>query len=905
MTALKATDYSSYAARQMSSGRMNATLITELSSRLPLSAQDIDDLITQFTPQHHDAEYACAVALRLTRAHIMVALNEFDLTQAPTEQSLNAVTQTISRFADSAIMHAMSVARAALVEVNGDAFDDTGHVMALMVLGMGKLAGFELNVSSDIDLIFVYAHEGETVLGPGGRRTLSHSEFFDKLGRRVIKLLDDVTEHGFVFRVDMRLRPNGASGALCVSLSMLEKYLLSQARTWERFAWLKSRVINSANTNEVNATALQQLITPFVFRRYLDYDAIDALRDVHNKIRSKAELRTQNHIIDVKVGAGGIREVEFIVQLHQIIKGARQPNLQQKATLAILPELGLANLLAPEQINELTRDYVFLRHLEHRIQYLNDAQTQTLPDDKETQTKLAHAMQLSDAEALQNQLSHAMRVVAEQFAELFEPVSDTALAHNTTPQNDDDANLLAAFDTPNTLQEYLARLDTDVRIIQLPERSQKRYRQLVLRTLSVLQEQHSAPIPVEYAMRVFNFFDAVAKRSSYLALLHEYPKALAHLIELMTRSRWAADYLTAHPLLLDELLTPALHTPPDWPTVEAQLHNELAHAMVESATPDVERQMDILRETQHAQVFRLLAQELDGLWTVEQLADHLSELTDILLRQALIFCWRAFPKRHQEAPTFAIIAYGKLGGKEMGYASDLDLVFLYDDPHPDAADIYARFAQRLNNWLTAPTPAGVLFETDYRLRPNGASGLLVTSLSMFKQYQTQSAWFWEHQAITRARYCAGDATIGAWFECERREILTQPREQAKVIEEVLAMREKIQAGHPNPTELFDVKYDTGGMVDIEFCVQALVLLHSHNHPELQDNMGNIALLLRAANAGLIKLDIAEAAANAYRHYRAVQHGMRLQNIAHTRVKLSSVQTHVDAVMALSKAVWAP
>ena len=902
MTILKATDYSSYAARQLASGRMDTALIADLSTRLPLTAEDIDGLINQFTPHHHDAEHACAVALRLARAHMMLALNEFDLSQTPTADSLLAVTHTISLFADRAIMHAMTVVRTALIEVNGNALDDAGQAMPLMILGMGKLAGFELNVSSDVDLIFVYAHEGETVLTHGGRRTLSHSEFFDKLGRKLVKLLDDVTEYGFVFRVDMRLRPNGSSGPLCVSLAMLEQYFLTQARTWERFAWLKSRLINPEHEQPADALSLQQLITPFVFRRYLDYDAIDALRDVHGKIRSKAELRTQNHIIDVKVGAGGIREVEFIVQLHQIIKGARQPKLQQKATLAILPELGLANLFTPEQIAELTRDYVFLRHLEHRIQYLNDAQTQTLPDDNATLNKLAHAMQLSNADELLSQLNAAMHVVAQQFAALFEPVNDTAHAHSSRIQNDDDAQLINAFDAPNTLQEYLARLETDPRIIQLPERSQKRYRQLVLRTLSILQEQQSAPIPVEYAMRVFNFFDAVAKRSSYLALLYEYPKALAHLIELMTRSRWAADYLTAHPLLLDELLTPALHTPPDWTTVETQLHHELARAIIEPTMPDVERQMDILRETQHAQVFRLLAQELDGLWTVEQLADHLSELTDILLRQALHFCWQAFPKRHQESPSFSIIAYGKLGGKEMGYASDLDLVFLYDDPHPESADIYSRFAQRLNNWLSAPTPAGVLFETDYRLRPNGASGLLVTSLSMFKQYQEQSAWFWEHQAITRARYCAGDATIGAWFENERREILTQPRERAKVIEEILAMREKIQAGHPNPTDLFDVKYDTGGMVDIEFCVQTLVLLHSCNHPELQDNKGNIALLLRAASAGLLTANTAELAANAYRRYRAVQHDMRLQNIAHTRVPLSSVQDHVDAVMALSSAV---
>ena len=352
------------------------------------------------------------------------------------------------------------------------------------------------------------------------------------------------------------------------------------------------------------------------------------------------------------------------------------------------------------------------------------------------------------------------------------------------------------------------------------------------------------------------------------------------------------------------MLTPALHTPPNWTEVEAELQQALARAVINDNPdmPDVERQMDILRETHHAQVFRLLAQELDGLWTVEQLADHLSELTDIVLRQALYFCWRAFPKRHQETPNFAIIAYGKLGGKEMGYASDLDLVFLYDDAHPDASDIYTRFAQRLNNWLIAPTPAGILFETDYRLRPNGASGLLVSRLSMFKQYQSESAWFWEHQAITRARFCAGDAVIGAWFEHERRAILQQPRERDVVIKDIIEMKQKIKDGHPNTSTLFDVKYDTGGMVDIEFCVQALVLLNSHAHVELLENKGNIGLLHRAADAGLISQHTATEAANAYRSFRAIQHAARLQNNHDTRVQPDLVQHEVDAVQHLLREV---
>ena len=902
MPHLKSESYSNYARNQLNSGRVSETQVLELMAQLPLSIADIQTLFKANTPAHHDAETAAGVALRRTRAQVMLALMEHNLNHALNQHHLTVVTATISALADASTLHALEVCRMSLREVHGEPLRQDGTPMPLWVMGMGKLAGNELNVSSDMDLIFVFEHDGETrnTSDNPRPRLLSHGEFFERLGKRVIKLLDDVTEFGFVFRVDMRLRPNGVSGPLCVSLSMLEKYLISNARTWERFAWLKSRLMNP----DAHSHQLHNLISPFVFRRYLDYDAIDALRDVHNKIRTQANAKSsaKNNAIDIKLGAGGIREIEFIVQLYQIIKGARTPELQQKASLDVLPHLLAHGLISAEKAAQLTEYYVFLRHLEHHIQYIDDAQTQLLPTQPDTQTELAKAMHCADFDALLAHLKAGQAIVSAHFNALFE--ADKTDTSDAQPQNDDHAALIAPFKEPNALQEHLARLDNDARINHLPERSQMRYRQLVLRTLALLATQNTAPIPNEYAMRIFNFLDSVAKRSSYLALLFEYPKALAHLIKLCTRSRWAADYLTAHPILLDEMLTPALHTPPNWTEVEAELQQALARAVINDNPdmPDVERQMDILRETHHAQVFRLLAQELDGLWTVEQLADHLSELTDIVLRQALYFCWRAFPKRHQETPNFAIIAYGKLGGKEMGYASDLDLVFLYDDAHPDASDIYTRFAQRLNNWLIAPTPAGILFETDYRLRPNGASGLLVSRLSMFKQYQNESAWFWEHQAITRARFCAGDAVIGAWFEHERRAILQQPRERDVVIKDIIEMKQKIKDGHPNTSTLFDVKYDTGGMVDIEFCVQALVLLNSHAHVELLENKGNIGLLHRAADAGLISQHTATEAANAYRSFRAIQHAARLQNNHDTRVQPDLVQHEVDAVQHLLREV---
>lgn len=902
---LKCHDYSHYARRMLDAGRFSDEQITALKNRLPLSVVEITALFGEYTPDHHDAEYAAGVAMRQVRILLMLALMEYDLTNPPTDATLAVVTQSISALADAAVLHALAVCYRALVEIHGEPRSETtGESMPLWVMGMGKLSGHELNVSSDVDLVFVFEHDGETVTSasapPNVRiRHLSHSDFFDRLGKRIIKLLDDVNEFGFVFRVDMRLRPNGASGALCVSLGTLEKYLFTQARTWERFVWLKSRLINPSAASHF----LTEMVQPFVFRRYLDYDAIDSLRDVYGKIRAKAEARTAKNrdCVDIKIGSGGIREIEFSVQLPQIIKGARLPKLQTQATLAALPELAKAGLMPPETAQQLHTHYVFLRHLEHRIQYLDDAQTQQMPTNTEQRERLATAMGCADAAKLNQRLHQVQSEVSAYFNTLFTNVPPPTITTADATQNDDEASLWARFDAPQTAQEIFAQTLTNPKLSLLPERSLARYKQLVRGTAQTLVRLHpTTPIPTEWLQRVWHFLDAVSRRSSYLALLTEYPKATERLVEMLTRSRWAADYLTAHPILLDELLNiEQLHRTPDWSALAAQLNDHLQHA-----ASDVERQMDILRETHHAHVFRLLAQELDGLWTVEQLADHMSDLTDVLLQAALNHCWQAFNKKHRNQPKFALIAYGKLGGKEMGYASDLDLVFIYDDEggrDQEAPMVYGRFAQRLDNWLTAATGAGVLFETDYRLRPNGDSGLLVVSTKMFEQYQTQSAWFWEHQALTRARYCAGDTKVGAWFEQSRRRVLAQPREPQTVRDEITAMRNKLQAGHPNPSELFDLKYDTGGMVDIEFCVQALILMHAVQSPELLDNKGNIALLERAEHAGLISSGLGSRCADAYREYRRQQHQARLQN-EKARVERSTVTEWIDAVNRLREEV---
>ncbi|MCD6042431.1 MAG: glnE, partial [Burkholderiales bacterium] len=407
----------------------------------------------------------------------------------------------------------------------------------------------------------------------------------------------------------------------------------------------------------------------------------------------------------------------------------------------------------------------------------------------------------------------------------------------------------------------------------------------------------STPDPESTLARGIDLVEAIASRAAYLALLAEHPEALERVARIIGASSWAAEYLTRHPLLLDELLDDRLlYAAMDLESVGRNLRGQLA-----AAEADTERRMNVLREAHQAQVFRLLAQDLAGLLTVERLADHLSALADLMLETCIEEVWRDLRGRHREKPAFAVVGYGKLGGKELGYASDLDIIFLYDDAHEQAAEIYARLAQRLNTWLSSRTSSGMLFETDLQLRPSGASGLLVSPVAAFERYQEESAWVWEHQALTRARYCAGDKAVGAAFEAIRQKVLTRKRELAALKDDILAMREKLHAAHPNKSGRFDVKHDRGGMIDIEFAVQFLVLGYAQRYADLTGNLGNIALLKMSAGHGLIAQDLAERCRDAYREYRRIQHSLRLNGAQYARVPREQIQAHAAAVDALTRA----
>lgn len=570
------------------------------------------------------------------------------------------------------------------------------------------------------------------------------------------------------------------------------------------------------------------------------------------------------------------------------------------------------HLLGADVVEQLLQAYTFLRNVEHRLQYIDDAQIHTLPPGDADRLAVAQMMGFADVACLLTELEIHRNFVAAQFDAIFRDKTGvrqgdgqpsggaaTAIALSDLSSSDTVAARLAALgfdDAPSVAQRLLSTLQSP-RLLALSETSRNRLLALVNAALPIVA--HKAHARSATMGRLLDFFEAIGRRAPYLALLTEYPYTLERVIRMMSASDWAAKYLTRHPILLDELLDDsALKAEPDWPVFAHECQQQL-----DAAIDDIERQMDVLREMHHAQQLRLLARDLEGGLSVEHLADHLSTLADILIAATVQAVWRTIANRHRETPRFAVIAYGKLGGKELGYVSDLDVIFLYDDEHPDAPALYAKLAQRFISWMTSHTSAGILFDVDIALRPDGASGLLVSSLSSFEKYQCESAWLWEHQALTRARYCSGDAAIGARFEALREKVLRQVRDTATLKHDVVSMRQKMRDAHPNRSALFDLKHDAGGMIDIEFIVQFLILRHADRCAQLTADIGNIALLKLCGEFRLIDANLATGAADAYRKFRKLQHQIRLQGEERARVERKAVNSEAETVMRLWRDVF--
>ncbi len=805
-----------------------------------------------------DDEAALKRRLRLLRMRVVLRIMARDLGGSA---DLAEVCATMSDLAELQI--------AAALEWTG--------ARELVVVAMGKLGGRELNVSSDVDLIFLH-REG------------ADAPALERAGRKLISLLADITGDGFAFRVDMRLRPYGESGPLVAGFDALEAYFVTQGREWERYAWIKARPITGAGHDELAA-----IVRPFVYRKYLDYATLAAMRSLHAEVRR--EVARRDFAGHVKLGPGGIREIEFVAQALQLVRAGRDPALALRPTLQVLALLGERALLPSAAVRELSEAYVFLRNTEHRLQYLDDLQTHTLPQDPEDRARIASMAGSASWDEFSARLQAHRDAVQRHFQSVFAESPATEGPQIWQDDREAVAQALAAcgFRDAAMSTDRLAAVRRSQRYALLPADSRRRVDALVP-ALAAAAARCSDPDAT--LARGLDLIEAIARRAAYLALLAEHPEALERVTKIIAASSWAAEFVTRHPLLLDELLDDrVLYAAPDWAAFERGLR-----AALDAAGSDAERQMNVLREQHQAQLFRLLAQDIAGLLTMEKLADHLSELADRVLGVTLELCWSQLRTHHCEQPRFAVVAYGKLGGKELGYASDLDLIFVYDDADERAPENYARLAQRLNLWLTTRTSSGVLFETDLRLRPSGEAGLLVSSIEAFAKYQEESAWVWEHQALTRARVSAGDAQVGVAFEEIRKRILVRPRDAAALAQEVLAMRERMHVAHPNPSGLFDVKHDRGGMIDLEFVVQTLVLAHAARHAELTGNLGNIALLGIAARLGLIPAGLAERCGDAYREFRRIQHALRLSGAQYARLPPARVAPHASAVRELWRQV---
>ena len=865
--------------------------LKELSSRMdqPFTREEMAAWLAEPVAD----EEALKTRLRQLKNRVWVVTAARDLAGLA---SLEEVTGAFSDLAEMSIQSALDFHARLLAERHGQPANADGSQMELVVVGMGKLGGGELNVSSDIDLIYLYPDEGETrPLTPaplpqerGSIVPLSHHEFFQRLGKKISNTISDTTADGYVFRVDLRLRPWGDSGPLAMSYAMLEDYLTLHGRPWERYAWIKGRLLTGGRHKE-----LDDVVRPFVFRKYLDFNAYQSLRELHAQIR--AEVVRKDRQNNIKLGPGGIREIEFAAQVFQLIRGGHEPALRIKPTQQVLKVLAGHQFIPQATADQLIEAYRFLRALEHRLQYLDDAQTQTLPGDEESRRLIAEAMNFDNWEALLASLNQHRKITEQHFEQIFAAPQADQSSHPLLPVwQQPEAHITQletlGFENAADMATRLGQL-REIAVTRFPESSRIRADSLMPPIIELSAQQAH---PDDTLTRFTGFIETIARRQTYLALLAEYPAALKQLARLFSASPWAAQLVTRQPQLLDELIDPRqLFEIPDWPALAARLHEAL-----DAEAGDMEAQMDRLRRFKQAQTLHLLAQDVADALKLETLSDHLAALADLLLAETLHRAWLTMPNRHLDQPHFAIIGYGKLGGKDLGYASDRDIVFLYDDDTPDAGAIYARLVQKLSTWFSTATSAGVLYDTDLRLRPDGASGLLVSSVEAFEDYQRNKAWTWEHQALTRARHVCGDAAIGEKFEAIRRGILTLSRDAAKLKEDVLTMRQKMRDGHPNDTDLFDIKHDNGGIVDVEFAVQYLILLHAKNHPELLDNAGNIALLRRCGKSGLLPEDIAENAANAYRELRRQQHLIKLSGAEHARINPAKLEIERSAVTRL-------
>lgn len=859
--------------------------------------------------------------LRLFRHQWMCRLIYLDVLQ---QIDLKDLTKILSELADACVQTSLDWLKNNYQNLYGDALDSEGERVSMIVIGMGKLGGGELNLSSDIDLIFAFREHGET---QNGKKSISHQEYFTKIGQKLIQHLDQITLDGFVFRVDMRLRPYGQSGALVLNLDSLENYYQDQGRDWERYAMIKSRVMTG---DACDVLAFEQLRRPFVYRKYLDFSAITALRDLKKMIAKEVQRKGIEH--NIKLGQGGIREIEFIVQALQILHGGRDTGLQTQSLYLVLPYLAKQGYLEKTEVDSLWQAYQLLRRTEHALQAIKDEQTQLLPEDALPQLRVAIMLGYANWDELHQALTQVRTQVNDFFVALIdddkqdeEDTSDrdawrllfrSGLSQTLAPLKNTELKTDRSSSAASTQlnQEHVEDLIVDVNWVDQAQVEDQICRFLTSKAVAFMQpigQERLATFFADftYALkneahpdvileRVFPILEAILRRTSYLVLLIENPTAISHLIRLSRDSFWFSDLISTSPMLLDELLDAStLFSPPD----KSMMEDELRQILLRLPEDDEEAHMDALRRFRRSIILRIAACDITEVLPLMKVSDHLTWLAEVILEQVIQKAWYYLIHRHgnpthkndqgeSEAvidPELVVVGYGKSGGLELGYDSDLDLVFIHNSDRGaytngersiDNLTFYTRLGQRIIHMLTSFTSCGRLYEVDMRLRPSGNSGLLVTSLDSFTDYQNNEAWIWEHQALTRARVLSGNKNLGHSFDAKRQQILSKERDKAALKVEVIKMREKMRkhldSGKTDTS--FDLKQGAGGIIDIEFMVQYLVLAWSSKHIGLMTYSDNIRQIDAALVAGVLSAEDAAIMTETYKLYRAQTHRLTLQ-----------------------------
>ncbi len=828
--------------------------------------------------------------LRLIRQREMLRITWRDLLG---HGSIESVLIELSELASVFIENALSFAESLLFPRFGLPYSDEGVQQTLLVIGMGKLGGGELNFSSDIDLIFAYQDQGQT----NGKKSVDNAEYFTRLGQKLVKLLNETTGDGFVYRVDMRLRPFGSSGPLVLHFDALENYYLTQGREWERYAMIKAKVLTGEETAK---QAFYELLRPFVFRRYIDYGAIEALGELKRRIAAQVASKGQGH--SVKLGSGGIREIEFIAQAFQLVRGGQDVRLRARSLFETLDYIAEAGLLQETEVEDLFSAYRFLRRVENRLQMLADQQTHLLPNDELSQQRISLAMGFESWSDLITTLDQHRNRVQLLFESVF--VAEKQDHHEIDPlvsmwAPDIDSESLSQLlfeegftSKADSLANHIINTHQGRSFASLTSRAQQRYETLLPMALRASLEYPNAS---ETALRVAELMRAVAGRSVYLQMLIHNSSALQLLTKLFSASHWLAGFVVKSPIVIDELLD--LQHFSELPSKE-EMRSDLYNKIKGVDPLDTEAMLDQLRHFKQSHVMQIAVSDVLNQVTVMQVSDHLTWLAEVLLQAATDLAWQHMQRRHgnpycidrgaSRKAEFGVVAYGKLGGIELGYSSDLDIVFIHDSTSEKAISdgqkpleniqYFARLAQKVIQIISTVTTAGILYETDTRLRPNGVSGLMVTPLHAFREYQLDAAWTWEHQSLVRARMVVGSASIGQRFDAIRNEILSLDRNEIELKQSVSEMRHRMRVElSKGSSEQFDIKQDSGGVADIEFLVQYAVLRWSAKHPDLLMFSDVVRQLETLEKTKLISSTVKEDLINSYLYFRTLTHACALKD----------------------------